>query len=115
MPPKISATFNVFHPEPDEASPQAYRVDLCAATNRAISPNDPDVVAGVIPAGRCAVLRQIGNSDDLSAAANWLYGQWLPDSGQELRDFPMFAQRVSLFPDVAEHQAITDLFLPIRD
>lgn len=115
LPPKVSATFNVFHPDPDEGSPRAYRVDLCAATNRAISPNDPDVVAGVIPAGRCAVLRQIGNSDDLSAAANWLYGQWLPDSGQELRDFPMFAQRVSLFPDVAEHQAITDLFLPIRD
>lgn len=113
--PKVAATFNVFHPDPDEASPQVRRVDLCAAVNRAISPNHPDVVAGVIPAGRCAVLRQVGDSDDLSAAANWLYGQWLPDSGQDLRDFPMFAQRVSLFPDVAEHEAITDLFLPIRD
>ena len=72
LPPKVSATFNVFHPDPDEASPQVHRVDLCAAVNRAISPNDPDVVAGVIPAGRCAVLRQVGDSDDLSAAANWL-------------------------------------------
>ena len=113
--PRVSATFNIFHPDPDEASPQVHRVDLCAAVNRAISPNDPDVVAGVIPAGRCAVLRQVGDSDDLSAAANWLYGQWLPDSGREPRDFPLFAQRVSLFPDVAEHEAITDLFLPIRD
>ncbi|OGN44644.1 MAG: AraC family transcriptional regulator [Caulobacterales bacterium GWE1_67_11] len=114
LPPKISATFNIFHTEPEDDAAAPHRIDLCAATPRAILPNAAGVVAGVIPAGRCAVLRQVGGGDDLSASAAWLYGQWLPRSGHELRDFPLFAQRVSFFPDVPEHEAVTDIFLPIQ-
>lgn len=109
--PKASATFNIFHPEGEGEAPQ---IDLCAATSRAVEPNDAGVVEGLIPAGRCVVLRQIGRSDDLSVAARYLYGEWLPRSGEEPREFPFFAQRVSFMPDVPEHEAITDLFLPIR-
>ncbi len=29
-----------------------------------------------------------------------------PLSGEELREFPLFLQRVSFFPDVPEHKAI---------
>jgi AraC family transcriptional regulator len=99
---------------PHDPSADLDRVDLCAATDRTIAPNDQDVVAGIIPAGRCAVLRQLGGGDDLRATATWLYGEWLPRSGCELRDFPMFAQRVSFFPDVSEQEAVTDVFLPIQ-
>ena len=53
------------------------------------------------------------NSDDLRAASRFLYGEWLPRSGREPRDAPFFAQRVSVFPDVPEHEAVTDLFLPL--
>jgi AraC family transcriptional regulator len=114
LPPKSSATFNIFHPDPNAPSGDLDRVELCAAADRTIAPNDPDVVAGIIPAGRCAVLRQVGGGDDLRATATWLYGEWLPRSGCELRDFPLFAQRVSFFPDVPEHEAVTDVFLPIQ-
>ena len=37
-----------------------------------------------------------------------------PASGEEPRDFPLYFQRVSFFPDVPEHEAITDVFLPLR-
>ena len=72
------------------------------------------MVAGLIPGGRCAVLRGTGRSDDLEPAALFLYRDGLPESGEELRDFPLYAQRVSFFPDVAEKDAVTDLFLPLR-
>lgn len=111
--PKVSATFNIFHPDPHDPSAELDRVDICAATDRPVAPNDQGVVAGVIPGGPCAVLRQIGGGDDLRATATWLYGQWLPGSGREPRDFPMFARRVSFFPDVPEHEAVTDVYLPI--
>lgn len=114
LPPKASATFNIFHPDPHDPFAELDRVDLCAATDRIIAANAEGVVAGIIPAGRCAVLRQIGGGDDLRTSATWLYGQWLPGSGREPRDFPMFAQRVSFFPDVPEQEAITDIFLPIQ-
>lgn len=114
LPPKISATFNLLHTDPDTTAPGDYRLDLCAATDRDIAPNAEGVVAGVIPAGRCAVLRQVGGADDLRHTVRFLYAEWLPQSGEEPRDFPPFAQRVSFFPDVPEHAAITDLFLPLK-
>jgi DNA gyrase inhibitor GyrI len=44
----------------------------------------------------------------------YLYATWLPASGEELRDFPLYLQRVRFFPDVPEHEAIVDVFLPLR-
>jgi AraC family transcriptional regulator len=70
-------------------------------------------VAGIIPGGRCAVLRVVGRSEDLEAPALFLYRDWLPSSGEEARDFPLFCQRVSFYPDVPENETITDLFLPL--
>ncbi|HLO76934.1 MAG TPA: GyrI-like domain-containing protein [Magnetospirillum sp.] len=107
--PAVSATFNVFHPDPGQ-----FHIDLCAATDEPVAPNDAGVVAGEIPAGRCAVLRQVGGGDDLRPAIAFLHDQWLPASGEALRDFPVYAQRVAFFPEVAESQAVTDIYLPLN-
>lgn len=111
--PSECPTFNIFHGDSDGPAAGPGRIDLCVGTDRRF-PEQDGVTAGIIPGGRCAVLRVIGKSDDLEAAALHLYRDWLPDSGHELRDFPLFCQRVSFFPDVAEADAITDLFLPLR-
>lgn len=108
------ATYTIFHTDPDSVAREDYRVDLAAATQRAITPADKGIEAGMIPAGRCAVLRIVGASDNLRAAAEFLYGHWLPASGEEPREFPLYAERVRFFPDVPEHEAITDLYLPIK-
>lgn len=111
LPPSRAATFNIFPDDPDDVLPEAFRMDLAVATNR-----DPGegMERGEIPAGRCAVLRQTGSGDDLRAAFAFLYGEWWPQSGEEARDAPPFAQRVSFFPDVPEHEAVTDVFLPLK-
>jgi AraC family transcriptional regulator len=110
LPPKVAATFNVVY----KHSAEDCRYDLCAATERDVAPNDAGVVSKVIPGGRCAVLRHVGSEDTLGLAIDFLYAKWLPDSGAELRDFPLYFQRVSLFPDVPEHEAVTDIFLPLK-
>ncbi|MDX2024536.1 MAG: AraC family transcriptional regulator [Deltaproteobacteria bacterium] len=114
LPPRISATFNLVYDDPDDVDPTQHRMDLCAATNQPVLPNEFGVVAKTIPAGRCAVLRHVGSDDTLRNTVGFLYRQWLPQSGHECRDFPLFFQRVSFFPDVPEHEAITDVFLPLR-
>ena len=45
---------------------------------------------------------------------SYLYTTWLPASGEEPRDFPLYLQRVRFFPNVPEHEAIIDILLPIR-
>lgn len=107
-----SATYNVFHSDSDITPPDEFRLDICAATDRKIEMNDQGVEAGVLPAGRCAVLRAIG-AENVEPAIEFLYRDWLPASGEALRDFPLYCQRVSFVPMVAEHEAITDIFLPL--
>lgn len=115
LPPRSSATYNILYDDPDAVPADAYRFDLCAATQREITPNDQGIVAAMIPHGRCAVLRFTGSDDLLSNAVRFLYSQWLPQSGEELRDFPLFLQRVQFFPDVPEHEAVVDVFLPLKE
>jgi AraC family transcriptional regulator len=107
-------TYTIFHSDPRNTPAAEFRLDLCAATERPIAPNGERVEPGLIPAGRCAVLRVIGGSEDLEAPATFLYRDWLPDSGEEPGDFPLFCQRVTFYPDVPEHQTATDLFLPLK-
>jgi len=112
--PDQSATFNILYDDPETTPAENCRIGLCAATDKKIAPNEEGVVASVIPGGRCAVLRLNGSTDNMRAAMVFLYGEWLPASGEDLRDFPAFAHRVRRFPEVAEHEAITDIFLPLR-
>jgi len=37
-----------------------------------------------------------------------------PASGDERRDFPLYCQCIIFFPDVPEHEAVTDLLLPLK-
>ena len=114
LPPAQSATFNIVYNDPDETPPEEFRFRMCAATDRPVELNDAGVVPMTIPAGRCALLRHTGSDDQLGRSIRHLYANWLPASGEELRDFPLFMQRVSFFPDVPDSEAVTDIYLPLR-
>ena len=70
--PETSSTFMVFRSERCPANPSDYSVDLCAETDRPIGANDDQVTFGIIPGGRCAVLRYPGNTNNLEPASRYL-------------------------------------------
>lgn len=115
--PRTHPTFNVWHSEKRPANPADYSVDLCVGINlhkQTIQAAGEQIEAGDIPGGRCAVLRVVGNTDNLEPAAHFLYRTWLPASGETPRDFPLYCQRLTFFPEVAEHEAVAELFLPLE-
>lgn len=113
--PQTSATFNIFRSERTPADPEAYAMDICVGTDQPIAPDDPDMKAGVIPGGRCAVLRAVHNTHNLEAPAMYLYRDWLPASGEEARDFPLFCRRhFSVIPDRPVEEVVVELFLPLK-
>jgi AraC family transcriptional regulator len=115
LPPRLSATFNILYDDPANTQPDDFRLDLCAAIEyEEVPPNEFGIVTKVIPGGRCAVLRHVGSDDNLGLALKFLYTGWLPQSGEELRDFPPYVQRLRFFPEVPEHTAVTDAFLPLK-
>jgi AraC family transcriptional regulator len=61
----------------------------------------------------CALARDVGSRSG-SQAARCLYEEWLPGSLEEIADFPIIFHYVNVGPDVAENEAITDVYLPLR-
>ena len=114
LPPKISRTFNLVYDDPRVTADEDYRFDLCASVTSEVENKLDGIVNKVIPKGRCAVIRHIGSDELMSTAIEYLYSDWLEISGEVLRDFPLFFERVSFFPDVAEVDMITDICLPIK-
>lgn len=112
LPPSRAATWNIVYDDPDDTPPDAYRMDLCC-TCADVAPNDHGVVAATIAGHRCAVLRHTGSDAQLIDSVRFLYGEWLSVSGESPADAPLFFQRVTFFPDVPEHQAVTDIYLPL--
>ena len=113
--PATSPTINVFRSERTPAVAADYAMDLCVGTDRAIAPNEEGMKAGVIPGGRCAVLRVVGATNNMEPAALFLYRDWLPATGEEVRDFPIYCRRYLTFsPDVPVHDAVAELFLPLK-
>ena len=112
--PQTSPTFNIWYSERRPANPADYRMDLCVG----LSPDQPiidrgeGVREGEIPGGRCAVLRVTGDTHNLEPAALYLYRDWLPASGEEMRDFPIYCQRFLLGDP--EQGAAAELHLPLK-
>lgn len=114
LPPHKFSTYNIFYDDPGSCPPNEYKLDICVASSGPVKEEGQRIVPKVIPEGRCAKIRLVGSDTMMGAGIKHLYSHWLPNSGEELRDFPLFVQRVKFFPDVAENEAITDVFLPIR-
>lgn len=114
LPPSKSKTFNLVYDDPNVTAPEDYRFDIACSVDTPIAANDFGIVNKVIPAGRCAVVRHMGSDDSFGEIVSFLYTTWLTNTGTELRDFPIYFERVSLFPDVPENEMITDIYLPIE-
>jgi AraC family transcriptional regulator len=112
--PGNSKTFNLLYDDPNLTAADDYRFDLCCSIDQRISDSATEVVNKIIPAGKCAVIRHVGSDDNLAVVIDYLYSKWLNQSGYEIRDFPLFLERVSFFPDVLENNLITDVYLPIE-
>lgn len=109
-----SSTFGIAYDDPKSTPPEDFRFDICGSIADAVPQNPQGVVTKVIPGGRCAMLRHKGSHDTMDPKVYYLYGEWLPDSGELLRDFPCFFHYQNFFPEVAEHELITDIYLPLK-
>jgi AraC family transcriptional regulator len=86
---------------------------ISAVRSRPVGENAFGVINGEIPGGRCAVVRHHGSLDTLANSVWFLYRDWLPASGETLRDFPVYFRYLNFVHEVAEHELQTDIYLPL--
>ncbi len=109
-----SRTFGLAYSDPATTPPAEFRFDVCGEISSPVPANPQGVVTKRIPAGRYATVRHHGSTDRISGSAYYLYREWLPQSGEELGDFPPFFHYVTRIPDVPEHEQVTDIYLPLK-
>ena len=106
-------TFAVHYSDPASTLPEDYRLDICVSVEKPVAENPQGVLNKTIPAGRCAVVRHLGSREYIPAA-DYLYREWLPESGEELREYPPFFHYINVGPNVKDQDMITDIYLPIK-
>ena len=113
-PVKTSRTFGIPHSDPKLTEPEKFRWDVCGSIEGEVPPNDYGVKNGVIPGGRCAVIRHQGSLDTIDESIYYIYRDWLPQSGEELRDYPCFFQYINFIHEVDECDLLTDVYIPLK-
>jgi AraC family transcriptional regulator len=111
--PGMGNTYGIHYTDHLTTLPENYRLDLCVSIDTPVADNPHGVMSKVIPAGRCALVRNLGARHELPGP-RYLYEQWLPQSGEQLRDFPIFFHYVNVGPTVKPHEMITDIYLPLK-
>lgn len=109
-----SRTFGLAYSDPATTAPEEFRFDICGEIDAPVPDNPQGVITKRIPAGRYATVCHHGSTDRISDSAYYLYREWLPRSGEELRDFPLFFHYVKRIPDTPEHEQVTDVYLPLK-
>jgi len=111
--PQAGAMVAVYHDDP-AATPPA---DLHAHAGVVFGPDvalDPPLEVIHLPAGPHAVMTYRGPYSGLGAAYDLLFGEWLPASGREPADSPVFEIYLNTPMDTAPEDLLTEICVPLR-
>ena len=112
--PEKYRTFNLFHEDPSQVPLEEFSVDLCSQIPDDFDQLDKEMKKAIIPAGRYAKLRHHGKESTLAITIQSLYENWLVQSEETPKDYPLVLERITLFPDVEAVDNIVDIYLALE-
>ena len=103
----------VFLDDPDLVPVDQLRSQACSpvAENADLA---PPLDEAILRGGLYAKLRYKGPYSDMKEAYRWLLGVWLPNSGHEADDAPVFEAYLNSPMDVSPTDLLTDIHLPLQ-
>ena len=125
-----SRTYGIPNGDPNTMAPAAFRFRFCGTLGDAsldadgnanhesaaalVPANPQGVVGAVVSGGRYAVVRHLGSHDGMDATIYAFFREWLPVSGESIRDEPLFFHYINFIHQVDECDLITDIYLPLE-
>lgn len=67
-----------------------------------------------IASGEYAVLLHKGPYSNMRSAYQWLYGEWLANSGREVADQPAFEEYLNNPREVPPAELLTHIYMPLK-
>jgi AraC family transcriptional regulator len=102
----------LFHDDPGSVPASALCSDACLTVPDGVA-GEGEVAIREIPAGRFAVLRFRGPYAELEGAYAWLYGTWLPESGEEPEDLPAMEDYLNDCRTLPPSEWLTEVMIPL--
>ncbi|MDH4442721.1 MAG: AraC family transcriptional regulator [Rhizobium sp.] len=111
--PAQPAMIGVFFDDPDLVAEQTLRSRACMPVSQPVAIDAP-LVETVLRGGCYARLSYKGPYADMRGAYRWLLGVWLPASGYEPDDAPIFEAYLNDPREVPPAELRTDIHLPLK-
>jgi DNA gyrase inhibitor len=103
----------IYHDDPKVTSTDKLRADVCLVVRKPVSPKG-EIGVKEIAGGKYAVFLYQGSYSNLGVAYDTIYSQWLPNSGYELRNVPMFEKYISNPERTAPEKLKTEIYIPLQ-
>jgi AraC family transcriptional regulator len=106
-------SFGIYYDDPASTPREALRSDACVTLPDDKVPGG-DLQLREIRGGRYAVTLHVGPYAELHFPYTWLYGTWLPKSGEEAAHAPSIEEYLNDARVVAPSELRTEIWLPLR-
>lgn len=106
--------FSIYHDDPEITESSRLRTDVCLVIHK---PAQPQGGIGIkeIQGGKYAVFNYTGPYHNLGAAYDYIFGEWLPDSGHQLRNnAPTLEKYLNNPQRVPPAKLKTEIYLPLK-
>ncbi len=104
---------SLYHDNPDITDDIKLRTSLCI-TVPAHTKVEGEIGKMVIPGGKYAVAHFIIGADEFKCAWDFIWGEWLPESGYQPDERPCFEVYMNNPNEHPEHKSIVDIYVPVK-
>lgn len=106
--------FSIYHDDPEITKSGSLRTDVCLVIHKPVQPQG-EIGIKEIQGGKYAVFNYTGPYSNLGSAYDYIFGEWLPDSGYELRNnAPTLEKYINNPKRVTPAKLKTEIFLPLK-
>jgi AraC family transcriptional regulator len=111
--PKPGEAFGIAYDDPKTTPAPEFRMDLGIKIPENLK-LEGNVIEKYLPSGSYAIAMHKGSRDNLGDTVYPLYREWLPNTGNELGDFPCVFCYYNFEHEVAETELLTECWLLLK-
>ena len=103
----------IYHDDPKVTEESKLRTDICLVLPKKAEPKG-EIGVKTIEGGKYALFLYTGSYEHLGAVYDTIYGKWLPESGQRLRNYHCFEKYIN-HPDKTPPEKLkTEIYVPVE-
>lgn len=106
--------FSIYHDDPQITESSKLRTEICLVIHKPVQPQG-EISTKEIQGGKYAVFNYTGPYSNLGAAYDYIFGEWLPDSGYQLcNNAPTLEKYLNNPKRVIPDKLKTEIYLPVK-